>query len=136
MADIRGSCICSRQRLNHWLFVLWVQWTSNEVGELQDVLIPRRIDGDIICVDTAPNGVLGVGYDIWLFNDHFIDVMGGALEGRSNAAAERAYPIYDGYIVRSRARACLSIWADTGVVKQTGGYVAIYFNQQEERGER
>lgn len=137
MAEIKGSCIWGLRQLNHWLYLLWVYWSSDDAGDVQDVIIPCRINGDLICVDTRP-GILPIanGYDVTLTDDLMMDVMGGTLAGRSNTDAERAWPTDDGtHILRRRIYNCLTLGVANAVVKgATEGYIDIYFERRNKKG--
>jgi hypothetical protein len=115
-------------------------WFSDASGEVENVLIPCRVDGEIICVDTKPGGLLAPNYDISLTDYWGIDVMGGALANRSDMEAERAYPEYNKglayYITDGDAKAGLYLNITTGTAKGTYGYVNIYYRHQEEGWER
>jgi hypothetical protein len=141
MADIRGSCTANRQRVNHELWVLHVHWTSNGSGETQQVLLPYRLDGRIICVDTWPGALpIADDYDITLTDEHGFDVMEGALADRSDTDAQRVYaphtPAIGNYIVRSPTCKRLELQVENASVKITEGYFNIYYVMEELRHQR
>jgi hypothetical protein len=142
MASIKGTCTYSHKQLNHWLHLLEVYWESDEVGDVQDVLIPLRINGNIICVDTLPGALpIADDYDITLIDELGLDVMGGTLADRDDTDAERAWPTDGTYVIRRRVYNCLTMGVENAAVNDpkgnpqpTEGYMNIYFERKNRKG--
>jgi hypothetical protein len=122
--------VASVHSINHKMHRLTIEWKATGTGTFVDAVIPHRIDGRILCVDTNPGpGAVAPqdDYDIYLKNDDGIDVMGGALTNRDTANSERALPLLGTTAHEAVVEGCLTLSISGNNVADAIGTIKIYF---------
>jgi hypothetical protein len=124
-------------RLNHELNMLKIYCKCDTSKSTWDDAVARHhIDGEIVCVDTNPGGTApSDDYDPGIKNSLGIDIMGGELDDRDEALAERAYPSHvvgqTTYIVPAPVEGCLTVEMSGNAVNGADWYMYVYYRKKE-----
>ena len=132
MSDIKGTLTSNLRQLNHKLYVLEINWMADVAGEVNDLIIPDRLDGKLLCIDTVPDALVPGDnlHDPVLLDPQGIDVMGGALADRSNTLPQRVWPIdHVPCSVPSSVHECLTLAVVNNATKNAKGKLKIYFDR-------
>ena len=89
------SCDFEIKHISGNLYVLEIDWQVDGSGDFTEQVLNKRIDGQIICVDTNPGSTAPANnYDVSLKNEHGIDVFHGYLDNRHGTNSERAWILF------------------------------------------
>ena len=107
--------------------VLVMEWTTDASGNLTATDTGYPIEGYLMLVETVPSATaVPTSYAVTLTNASSIDVMGGALAGRSTTATEMSLPLLNGNYTMLPVPGTLSMDV-TGAGASKSGIVRIYF---------
>ena len=107
--------------------VLVMSWTTDSSGDLTATDTGYPIEGYLMLVETDPSGTaVPTSYAVTLTDANGLDVMGGALAGRSTTATEMTLPLLNGNYTMLPIPGKLSMDV-TGAGASKSGTVRIYF---------
>ena len=107
--------------------VLVMSWTTDSSGDLTATDTGYPIEGYLMLVETDPSGTaVPTSYAVTLTDANGLDVMGGALAGRSTTATEMTLPLLNGNYTMLPVPGTLSLDV-TGAGASKSGIVRIYF---------
>ena len=107
--------------------VLVMEWTTDSSGDLTATDTGYAIEGYLMLVETDPDGTaVPTSYAVTLTDANGVDVMGGALSGRSTTATEMSLPLLNGNYTMLPIPGTLSMDV-TGAGASKSGTVRIYF---------
>lgn len=127
-------------QVNHNLFVMKV-YCKCDTGKAtwDDTVIPKRIQGEVICVDTVPGETNPQdNYDLYLKNAQGIDVMGGGINNRSTDTNQRGWPIatigQSTFLTTTPVDECLTVTMSGNNVNGADWYMYVYYKKAVDEG--
>ena len=107
--------------------VLVMEWTTDSSGDLTATETGYAIEGYLMLVETDPSGTaVPTSYAVTLTDSNGVDVMGGALAGRSTTATEMSMPKLNGNYTMLPIPGKLTMDV-TGAGASKSGVIRIYF---------